>query len=207
WAEVYLEEAATAARTTSDERLAADAVLTQLLVQHHTTEDLAAWRARVESETARLIPLLEELDAHEELAKGWRMAAYVYGPVCRWGKQAEAARHALKHARLAGDHRLESRLASSYVIGLCEGPMPVPEAIRRTRDILDGQLSDRKAEANVRSLLGYLLAMNAEFDLAREQYTRSAELLDDIALGVMSGFTTIAAARIEFLASKPEAAT
>src|SRR5262249_21793492 len=171
-----------------------------------TTEDLGAWRATVEREAGRLIPTLEELDAHEELAKAWRMAAYVYGPVCQWGKQVEAAQHALRHAQLAGDRRLESRLASSYVMGVCEGPMPVPEAIRRTREILDGQLPDRKAEANVRSLLGYLLAMNSEFDAAREQYSLSAEILDDFALGVQSGFGTIAAARIELLASRPEEA-
>src|SRR3954447_744188 len=207
WAEVYLEEAVDAANATSDARLAADAILTRLLVQHHTTQDLGAWRAAVESETGRLIPLLEELDAHAELAKAWRMAAFVYGPVCQWGKQVEAAQQGLRHARLAGEHRLEARLASSYVMGLCEGPMPVAEAIRRTREIVDGQLPDRQAEAKVRSLLGYLLAMNSDFDAARDQYSRGAELLDDLAKGVMSAFATIAAARIELLASRPEEAT
>ena len=207
WAEVYLEEAANAAEATGDTRLGADAVLTRLLVQHHTTEDLGAWRATVESETGRLIPLLEDVDAHAELAKAWRMEAFVYGPVCRWGKQVEAAQHGLRHAQLAGNRRLEARLASSYVMGLCEGPMPVAEAIRRVREIVDGQLPDRLAEAMVRCLLGYLLAMNAEFDAAREEYSRGAELLDDLAKGVMSAFATIAAARIELLAARPDEAT
>ena len=206
-AELYLDEAANAAQAADDARLVADAVLTRLLVQHFTTEDLAAWRATVAHETSKLIPLLEELDAHAELAKAWRLTQFVYGPVCQWGKQVEAAQHGLRHAQLAGNRRLEARLASSYVMGLCEGPMPVAEAIRRTRDIIDGQPPDRQAEAMVRCLLGYLLAMDADFDAARDEYGRGAELLDDLAKGVMSASATIAAARIELLASNPEEAT
>jgi hypothetical protein len=49
--------------------------------------------------------------------------------------------------------------------------------------------------------------MNADFDAARDQYSRGAELLDDLARGVMSAFATIAAARIELLASRPEEST
>jgi class 3 adenylate cyclase/tetratricopeptide (TPR) repeat protein len=206
WAELFLDEASTAAATVGDARLEADAVLTRLLVQHHTTDDLAAWRGEVERQTSRLIPLLEGIGAHAELAKAWRMIQFVYGPVCQWGKQVEVAQRGLDHARLAGNRRLEARLASSYVMGLCEGPTPVEEAIARTGEIIDGQLPDRQAEAMVRCLYAYLLAMKGDFDAARANYRRSAELIADLAGGVMNAFATIAAARIELLASQPREA-
>jgi class 3 adenylate cyclase len=202
-AEALLDEALTAVGE-DDVRLYADTVLTRLLVRHHVTDDLAAWRAQVLEQTERLIPALEQLEAHAELAKAWRMAQFVHGPVCQWGKQVATAQRALSYARLAGDRRLEARLASSYVMGLCEGPTPVVEAIAETRALIERGLPDRLAEAMVRCLLAYLLAMNAEFDAARDEYGRGGALLDDFGAGVMSSFATIAGARVELLARRPE---
>src|SRR5262249_32413188 len=76
----------------------------------------------------------------------------------------------------------------------------------RTRQIIDGQLPDRQAEAMARCLLALMLAMNADFDAARDQFSRGAELLADLAGGVMSAFAAIVAARIELLASRPDEA-
>src|SRR6266536_55900 len=47
-AEALLEEAIEAATLLGDERLAADAILSRLLVRHHATEDLHAWCEEVE---------------------------------------------------------------------------------------------------------------------------------------------------------------
>ena len=186
-----------------DVRLRSEAMLTRLLVQHHVATDLGAWRAEVLAQAGAAIPELERLGAHAELAKAWRMMQYVYGPVCRWGEQVEVAQKALEHARLAGDRRLESRLVSSYAMGLCEGPTPVVEAIEEIAAILDGGLPDRQAEAMVRCLFAYLLAMNRDFDQAREQYLRGGSLFNDVGGGVLSNFATIAAARVELLAAQP----
>jgi class 3 adenylate cyclase len=206
WAELYLDEAASAAEAKADTRLEADAVLTRLLVQHHTTDDLAGWRASIERETGRLIPLLEREGAHAELAKAWRMTQFVYGPVCQYGKQVEVAERGLEQARLAHDRKLEARLASSYVMGLCEGPTDVGEAIERTREIIATALPDRQAEAMIRCLLAYLYAMKSDFAAADADYRAGAALLEDLAGGVMSAFATIAAARIDLLAGVPDAA-
>jgi class 3 adenylate cyclase/tetratricopeptide (TPR) repeat protein len=186
-----------------DVRLRSDAVLTKLLVQHHVSTDLAAWRNDVLAETERLIPPLEEIGAHAELAKAWRMVQFVYGPVCQWEKQVQTAERALQHARLAGDRRLEARLVSSYVMGLCEGTTPVAKAIAHTREIVDGGLPDRQAEAMVRCLLAYLLAMAGEFEAARAEYRHGSALLEDLRSGVMRSFASIAAARVELLADQP----
>src|SRR5581483_5003941 len=186
-----------------DVRLRSDAVLARLLVQHHVASDLAAWRADVLAHTETLIPLLEPLDAHAELARAWRLKQFVYGPVCQWGRQVEVAQRALHHARLAGDRRLESRLASSLAMGLCEGPTPVSDAVRHIRAIVERGLPDRPAEAMVRCLLAYALGMDGRLEEAREQYLRGRALFEDLGGGLLRNFATIAAARVELLAAEP----
>src|SRR5439155_23630666 len=205
-AETYLDEAMASLADSEDVRLRSDALLTRLLVQHHVATDLAAWRREVLTQAEAMIPALGALGAHAELAKAWRMIGFVYGPVSQWGKQVEAVQRALDHARLAGDERLEARLASSYVCGLCEGPTAVPEAIELTRAIVERGLPDRQAEAMIRCLLAILLAMNGDFDSAREEYLRGGALVEALGGGVMSGFVTIASARVELLAARPERA-
>jgi len=202
-AEALLDEVVAAVDAGEDVRLRSDAVLTKLLVQHHVSTDLAAWRSDVLAETERLIPSLEEIGAHAELAKAWRMIQFVYGPVCQWEKQVQTAERALQHARLAGDQRLEARLVSSYVMGLCEGTTPVAEAIAHTREIIERGLPDRQAEAMVRCLLAYLLAMAGEFEVARAEYRHGSALLENLRSGVMRSFASIAAARVELLADQP----
>src|SRR5205823_4072935 len=142
-----LDEAAAAADVTGDTRLGADAVLTRLLVQHHTTDDLGAWRGEVENETARLIPLLEGTAADAELAKAWRIVQFLHASVCRWERTAEANQIAIAHARRAGRRRQEARLAAAYTIALRDGPTPAGEAIERCEEIAASSLADRQAEA------------------------------------------------------------
>ena len=77
-----LDEAVEAADALGDAALEADAVLTRLLVAHHTADDLDAWRADVQRETDRLIPLLEQEDA------------------------PRGAREGVAHGRLRSRHRL-----------------------------------------------------------------------------------------------------
>jgi len=188
----------------SDVRLSADAVLTRWLVRHHVADDLARWRADVLAEVERLIPPLEEIDAHAELAKAWRMVGFVHGGVCHWGEQVEAVQHGLVHARASGDRRLEARLAGAYTIGLRDGPTNAVEAVEHARALIDRGLPDRQAEAIARCSLAVLLAMRADFDSARAEYRGASQILEKLGGGVLTAFATIAAARVETLAGRPE---
>jgi hypothetical protein len=96
------------------------------------------------------------------------------------------------------------RLVGSYVMGLCEGTTPVRDAIAHTRAVIEPGLPDRQAEAQVRCLLAYLLAMSADFDAARRECRRGAALFEDLPNSVLSNFASIAAARVELLASCPD---
>jgi class 3 adenylate cyclase/tetratricopeptide (TPR) repeat protein len=206
WAEVFLEEAVNGATALSDDRLRADALLTRLLVRHHAAEDLTAWRAEVERETALLIPLLEMRDAHVELAKAWRMVAFVHATAVRWETAAAAQQQALKHARLGRDSRQEARLSSAYAYSLCDGPTPVPEAIAACEAIIAEGLVHKQSEAIVLTSLACLVALDGDFVRGRALYRQARTMLEDLGATVLAASTSFMSARVELLAGNPEPA-
>jgi class 3 adenylate cyclase/tetratricopeptide (TPR) repeat protein len=200
-AQTFLDEAAAGAA--GDPRLSANVELTRLFVRHRVSEDLSEWRDDVLAVTARLIPELEAIDAHEELARAWRLLVYVHGVALQYGRQADAGERALVHARAAGDDRLEARLTAGYTIAICEGPTPVPEAITICRGVLERHLPERQAEAITRCSLASLLAMAGRIAEARVEYAAARELLADLG-GALQAYASIAAAGVEFLAGNPD---
>ena len=104
-AQQLLDRAIESARALGDVPLEAQAVLTRLLVEQPTTEDLDGLRAEVQAENEHWIPELERHEAAAALAKAWRMQAFVHGSVCKWDDTADALEHAIRYARLAGDAR------------------------------------------------------------------------------------------------------
>jgi len=207
WAETFLDEAVTSAKATQDARLEAGAILTRLLVRHHTVEDLDGWREEVEREAKRAIERLEgDESAHAELAKAWRILAFVHGIVLRYGDAAAAVQQAVEHARLAGDRRQEARSASAYTLAALNGPTPVPEAIARCERLLAQGLATRQAEGRVLAVLAHLRAMQGEFEEARDLYTRSRTLLEELGIAVSAAFTSIESSMVEMLAGDPAAA-
>jgi tetratricopeptide (TPR) repeat protein len=206
WAEVFLDQAVEGAIAHADPRLEADAVLTRLLVRHHAATDLDAWREEVDEETKRLIPILEGHDADYELAKAWRMVAFIHGSVCRWEQVAAAQQKALAHARRAGRPRQEARASSGFTIALRDGPTPVEEAIARCEEIVSAGLVDRQAEALVLCSLSYLEAMRANFTRARELYAKARAMFVEVGAAVLAAHTSLTSGRVELLAGDAAAA-
>ena len=206
WAEVFLDQAVDGAVAQHDLRLEADAVLTRLLVRHHASTDLDAWREEVDEETQRLIPILEAKDADYELAKAWRMVAFIHGSVCRWEQVAAAQQRALAHARKAGRPRQEARASSGFTIALRDGPTPVDEAIARCEEIISAGLVDRQAEALVLCSLSYLEAMRANFPRARELYAKARAMFEEVGAAVLAAHTSLTSGRVELLAGDAAAA-
>jgi class 3 adenylate cyclase/tetratricopeptide (TPR) repeat protein len=206
WAEVFLDEAIEGATPLGDERLRADAVLTRLLAQHHVAGDFGSWRAEVEIATTELIPLLEGLEAHAQLAKAWRMVAWIHAPVCRWEAAAAAQQHALEQARLAGEKQLEARLSAAYAYSLCDGPTPVHDAIARCEEMVARNLGNKQSEALVLKSLAFLCALDGDFDRARAHYKRARAMLDDLGAPLLAASMSLTLARIELLAGDPQVA-
>jgi tetratricopeptide (TPR) repeat protein len=206
WAQLYLEEAVAGADALGDAVLEADAVLTGLLVRHHVLDDLGAWRVQVKKETARLIPILEDRGATAELAKAWRMVAFVHGTICRWEEAAAAQQLALGYARRAGRRRQEARLAAAFTMSLRDGPTPVDEAVPLCEEIVRSGLTDRQAEAVALSSLAVLRALGGDFDAARGHYLRAHAALAELGGTVLAAHTSLTSGRIELLAGEPAAA-
>jgi len=201
-----LDEAVAGAAALGDATLEADATLTRLLVAHHSVADLDDWRAEVEREAARVIPLLEQEDARAVLAKAWRMVAFVHGTVCQWEQTAAALERAIANARAAGDARQLARLSASYVMALSEGPTPAREAIARSEDVLHYGLVDRQAEAVALLSLGPLYAMTGNLERARQLADQGAALLRELGATVLATQTSCSSSRVEFIAGDPQAA-
>ena len=205
-AQELLDEAVAGAAALGDRTLEAEAILTRLLVAHHTVDDLDVWRSEVQAESERLIPMLEQDGSPGALAKAWRMIAFVHGTVCQWQQTADALEKAIGNARVAGDDRRVARLSASYVMALAEGTTPAPEAIERAEEVLGQGLVGREAEAIALLALSPLHAMSGDFERARERCARGAELLTDLGATVLAARTSDFSSRIELMAGDPQAA-
>jgi class 3 adenylate cyclase/tetratricopeptide (TPR) repeat protein len=206
WGELFLDEAVERADHAADTRLLADALLTRLVARSFVVEDVEGWSAEVVSELDRLIPALERVEAHAELAKAWRLLGFVHGSVCRWSEQVDAHRNAIEHARRAGNARLEARLTAEYANGLRDGRTPVDEAIVECEAALERGLVGRQAEALVRCSLARLRATQGDFAEARELIAEAARLRDELGANLIVPVTSLHSSRVETLAGDLQAA-
>ena len=174
----------------------------------HAADEISVPGAgEVEVESARLIPmLLEARKADAELAKAWRIVAAVHATVCRWEDTAIAQQRAIEHARAAGLRRQEARTTAAYTLSLSEGPTPVPEGIELCRKIIARGFADRQAEAVALCSLASLLALNGDFEEARELYRRARHLREDLGATVLAASTSLTSGRVELLAGDAAAA-
>jgi predicted ATPase len=204
WAETFLDEAVDAASAAGDARLKANAVLTRLLVRHHTVDDLEAWRQEVDREANGAIArLANDEAAHAVLAKAWYLLGFVHGIVLRYGDAAAAVQQAVEHARLAGDRTLEGRSATAYTQAALHGPTPVPDAIARSERLLSQGFANRRSEAYVLCVLAHLRAMEGDFDEARDLYKRARELFEELGVAVLAAATSMESSAVEMLAGDP----
>jgi DNA-binding SARP family transcriptional activator len=177
----------------------ADAVATALDAGDGTIE----WRARVgqlrlqvltdvalrtdelRSEARRA---LEELRGDDRgLGEAWSTLAWIEWVACRAAATEEAARHAIEHARRAGDEATEGRAAMIVLGALLFGPTPIPDALRLCDDVRAG-IGARNAVVGTtvsRARAG-LLALGGRFDEARELVEQDKEFFRDRGLRLVA---------------------
>jgi tetratricopeptide (TPR) repeat protein len=204
-AERVLSEAAEGAALLDDVRLLEDARLVRLLVVRHSAEP-GDWGEEVMSEAERARPLLEAESHHAELARLWRLVCYVHVTACRFGDVAEAAAHALEHARLADDARQEARAANWTTTAVLHGPTPVDAAIRRCEEIVAAELEDRQPRGLALCALAQLHALGGDVPGARGLYLDGRALLEDVGGRLVAASTSLDSAVVEMLGGNPETA-
>ncbi len=160
---------------------AARATLVRLLVRLRTGAD--GWRPdTVEEEIEATISIFEQAGDEAGLAMAWRLLAWAAGTACRFGDAAEASRHAVEHARLAGDLRQERRAATAYAAAASLGPTLVDEAIDRCEAAMEQTEGDRQSEAALLAVISGLYAMQGEFDHARGLAAGSRSIFEELGL-------------------------
>ncbi len=187
-------------------RIWADALVTWHLMRRFLSDDLEAWGKDVIREVADVIPRLEALSAHDELAKAFRLLGLVHASSLRWSQQLDSHRQALDHARLAGDTRLEARVTAEYTACLRDGPTPAPDAVKECEAALERSLEDRQATAFMFCSLARLHAMQGDSTRARELILNAERMREDLGAKVFVPLTSLQSCRVETLAGDLPAA-
>jgi class 3 adenylate cyclase/tetratricopeptide (TPR) repeat protein len=152
------------------------------------------------------LPELEALDAHDGLARAWRLIMFVRQMGLQMGASEVAAKRTLDHARLAGNRLMVARAIPS--LGYCAlvGPTPVPEAIERCRSLLEEVKGDRKPEALLEAALSHLEAMLGNVDESRRLYRKSRAMLEELGWTFLAAQTSFDSGPVEMLAGDLDAA-
>ncbi len=200
-----LDEAAAGASQTADARLAADAQLIRLLLELRSGES-KQWSEAAVPEIERAIAVFTKANDDAGLAKAWRLLGYVHGTACRYGEAADACERALEHAGRAGDTKEERVNSTSFALAACWGPTPVDDAIARCEEMLERVEGSRLSGGWVTCILGHLHAMRGDWDRARMSSLDGRAQIEELGESWHVAWTSLPAARIEFLAGAPAAA-
>ena len=152
------------------------------------------------------LPELEALEAHDGLARAWRLIMFVREMGLQWGESQAAAQRTLEHARMAGNRLMVARAIPSLGYCALSGPTPVPEAIERCRALLDDVHGDRKPEALLEAAISHLEAMRGNVEESRALYRKSRASLEELGWTFLAAQTSFDSGPVEVLAGDLEAA-
>jgi tetratricopeptide (TPR) repeat protein len=195
-ARAALVEARLAAERTSNQRVKASSQLIGMFVRLYSGEP-GEWSEQSLHTAHEIIPMLEQENAHSELATAWRLIVLVHGIAGRYRLAGEAVERSIAHARHAGNERLVARNGLILAINALYGPMPVAHGIVQCEALIAAGLSDRQVEGSIMCTLAQLKAMNGELAAARALYQRGRALLRDLGQGVNAASTGLDLARTE----------
>lgn len=155
----------------------------------------------------RTLPLFEERNDDQGLAKAWHLIGEADFTVGRTRQARAALERGLEHARKAGDRREESELQGWLSMEVAVGPTSVAEGLQR----LDAMLADARGNPRVTSFVtivkALLVAMEGRFDEARALIGRGQAILEDLGLNVRSAMAPAShLGQVEMLAGDPAAA-
>jgi tetratricopeptide (TPR) repeat protein/CheY-like chemotaxis protein len=203
-AEEALTEASDLATVGGDSSLATTAALVRL--QLHLRSEASTSIQAVMDETTVAIERLEATGDPNALARAWRLLTFVHGVSGRYEAAGAANTKAIEYAREASDRVLEMRLYSSTSQVVLSGPLPAVDGITACEDLIRMGEGDRRGQAVTLAALAHLRAMVGDFELARDDYQRGREILDELGLRFDASLISIDSGPVELLAGDPVAA-
>jgi DNA-binding SARP family transcriptional activator len=161
---------------------------------------------RLEQEAIAATEVFENEDDDRLLAKVWELRAVEAWFRCRAGTAEHALARAIEYAQRAGDERTEAQSMALSIGAAVFGPLPVEQGILRCEAILARPQARRRIIAAALRASAALVAMQGDFETARQRLAMARELLDDLGLVLAAAQATETAGTIELLAGDPEAA-
>jgi tetratricopeptide (TPR) repeat protein len=200
-----VDEALEIARAAGDRNVEASARLTRMLVSMHGGES-ASWSDGALELTTDLIPLLEQQQAHSELARAWRLVAMVQQMAGQLAKASETIAKVIHHARLAGDERMVARSALGMTFNAVYGPTPAVQAIAECEALITGDFADRQVQNLIICKVAQLHAMVGDYEKARMNVKSARTVLRDLGQAVRAASSSLDVAIVELLAGDAAAA-
>jgi class 3 adenylate cyclase/tetratricopeptide (TPR) repeat protein len=203
-AEAVLIEAIEAGRRSGDRRLELRSVLERAFLRTLTDPEWSVDDLRRVSE--HVMAELEGLGDDLGVAKAWRRIADSHWMMYRWEDQELALERAILYSERAGDAREATWARMRLAMPLYYGPTPVPQAIRRCRQVLEETSENPVVGPAFLVSLGGLHAMCGRFDEARGLLGRGRSLFEELGLKVWVAGMSLVSADVELLARDAEAA-
>lgn len=196
-ARAVLAEALQIAQRLRDARIEAACRLIGFIIDYYSGEQSGDWSNDTLQVVAQLIPSLERLSAHNELATAWRLVMGIHSLSGRYRLAGEAAERSTHHARIAGNDQLVTKIGSVMASNAVLGPTSVQQAIAQCERLIDDGMADRIAESAIQCSLAQLRAMNGELEVARDLYRRGRAMLRELGQGIIAAANGMDVALVE----------
>jgi len=162
--------------------------------------------AQIEREAKAAIPVLEELDDDEGLARAWNSVCEVGLMWCHASEIEHASERAADHAERAGNRAALSDALSWRMFAPWLGMASPAEGIRRCQEVQARAPDDRLLEAIAAYVEGSCDGMLGHFDEGRRKHRRAKAILVDLGVKLNIGGMSMYAASLEAMAGDLEAA-
>ena len=196
-ARTLLAETQQAAAQAGNSRIEMSCRLLGFIIDYYSGEQQGDWSHQTLRAVLDLVPPLEQMQAHNELATAWRLVLGIHSLSGRYRLAGEAAERSTHHAGLAGNDQLVTKIGSVMASNAVLGPIPVQLAIEQCERLIADGLTDRIAESAIQCSLAQLRAMNGELDVARDLCRRGRAMLRELGQGIIAASIGMDVALVE----------
>jgi tetratricopeptide (TPR) repeat protein len=176
------------------------------LEHHYRMTDAAVGLDGTSEEAARAFAYYEQIGHGPGMMRALQLISWDHAMRGRYTKAAEVMDHATALDFDIGRPDLAAGLVSSSAPTIVDSPLPVPEALERSRTYLDLVGDDRQGRVMLLLAIGGLEAMTGVPDAWRLPFESAKAIIDDLGLVVPFGAALypLNLADAEMLAGDPE---